>query len=366
MVISYAIVLLSSLSVVTVFAYLLVEDHRDELARERLEQDARQVFAQIRPLFQSESSLNEIARAFDEQARLNDVYLFLGNATGGVVRQASPQDSQEANELTPEALPFDLTGTIEGRLSMREGGTHLYFAVSIARFFQSRNPLNIETLVVSVPRDGVFSIVSDVAPAVLWAGLIGLGVSVLSAFYLARSVHKPIQRLSEATEAIARGDYDHKIPELGSKELRGLGAGLNRMAAQAKSSNQRLRFFVADVSHQLRNPLTSIRGFAQAILDGTAKDTETVQRAAQTIEEESMRMMRQVEQLLELARMQSGQVDMARTPFDVNELLEHCHEIFAIHEKENRIQVRIEIDPLPPVIGDIDRMEQVFVNLIDN
>ena len=77
-------------------------------------------------------------------------------------------------------------------------------------------------------------------------------------------------------------------------------------------------------------------------------------------------MMRQVEQLLELARMQSGQVDMARTPFDVNELLEHCQEIFAVHEKENRIQVRIEIDPLPPVIGDIDRMEQVFVNLIDN
>lgn len=363
---SYAAVLLASLSVVTVVAFFLVENYRDELAWERLKQDTRPILTQVRSLSQTESSLNEISRALEEQAKLNDVYIFVGNATGDIVRQASPQGPQEPIELSPEALPIELSGPTEGRFSVPGDGSHLFYAVSIERFFRSRTSLNIESLVVSVPRDGVFSILADLVPAFLWAGLVGLGVSGLLAFFLARSIYKPIQQLSEATEAIARGDYDREIPVRGSKEVRGLGTGLNRMAAQARSSNQRLRFFVADVSHQLRNPLTSIRGFAQAIIDGTASDAATVQKAAQTIEDESMRMMRQVEQLLELARMQSGQVTMAHEPFDVNELLGHCQEIFAVQEKERRVEIRLKVDPLPPVVGDIDRMEQVFINLIDN
>jgi len=165
---------------------------------------------------------------------------------------------------------------------------------------------------------------------------------------------------------MAQGQYDQEVPVAGPKEVRGLAATFNKMARQVKMSEQRLRYFVADVSHELRSPLTSIRGFAQAMLDGTAGDSDTRSRAAQVIEDESKRMIRQVDELLELSRMQSGQIQMAREPVDMKDLLEHCQEIFTIRAEEKGVLLGTQIEPLMPVVGDIDRLEQVFSNLLDN
>ena len=108
----------------------------------------------------------------------------------------------------------------------------------------------------------------------------------------------------------------------GPTEVKELAAGFNKMAKEVRLSQQRLRNFVADVSHQLRSPLTSIRGFAQAILDGTADDRDTELRAAQVIEDESKRMIRQVDELLELSRIQSGQIQMAQDKVDIKNLMD--------------------------------------------
>jgi two-component system sensor histidine kinase ResE len=138
------------------------------------------------------------------------------------------------------------------------------------------------------------------------------------------------------------------------------------MSKQVKQSQQMLRDFVADASHELRSPLTSIKGFAQAIVDGTAKGKEGQLKAATVIEDESKRMMRLVEELLEFSRLESGQVKMAREPVDLKELLQQCYEIFSMHAEEKGIKLKTEIEPLPSVVGDIDRLEQVFSNLLDN
>jgi len=156
---------------------------------------------------------------------------------------------------------------------------------------------------------------------------------------------------------LAQGQYDQEIPAAGPEEVKGLAVGFNQMARQVKLSQQRLRDFVADVSHQLRSPLTSIRGFAQAILDGTAGDNDARLRAAQVIEDESKRMIRQVDELLELSRIQSGQIQMAREAVDMGELLEHCREIFSLRAEEKGLLLRTEIELLKPVVGDIDRLE---------
>jgi two-component system sensor histidine kinase ResE len=138
------------------------------------------------------------------------------------------------------------------------------------------------------------------------------------------------------------------------------------MMTKVKESQQQLRHFVADVSHQLRTPLTSIQGFAQAILDGTAGDSGTKLKAARVIDDESKRMIRQVEELLELSRIQSGQLQMNHELVDIKELLLHCEEVFSLRSEEKSIHFRADIEPLMPVTGDSDRLEQVFSNLLDN
>ena len=127
-----------------------------------------------------------------------------------------------------------------------------------------------------------------------------------------------------------------------------------------------MRHFVADVSHQLKSPLTSIQGFAQAIQDGTASDEETRLKAARIIEDESRRMIRQVNELLEFSRMQAGQVKLAKEPVDIKETLLRCQEIYALRLEQKKITLKNEISSPAIISGDADRLENVFSNLLDN
>jgi two-component system sensor histidine kinase ResE len=138
------------------------------------------------------------------------------------------------------------------------------------------------------------------------------------------------------------------------------------MTEQVKQSQLQLRHFVADVSHELKSPLTAIQGFSQALIDGTANDEQTRAKAADIINTESKRMRRQVDELLDLSRMQSGQFKMTLETINISELLKHCHDIFEVQAKEKGIQLKIALENPLLVSGDNDRLEQLFCNLLDN
>jgi two-component system phosphate regulon sensor histidine kinase PhoR len=127
-----------------------------------------------------------------------------------------------------------------------------------------------------------------------------------------------------------------------------------------------MRDFVANVSHELKTPLTSIRGFADAIVDGTARGQAEQGRAAGVIRDEALRMTRMVEQLLDLSRIESGQVAMARNPVQVEPLLRACVEQLSPVAQEKGVLLACDCPPVPPLPGDGDRLAQVVTNLLDN
>jgi signal transduction histidine kinase len=172
--------------------------------------------------------------------------------------------------------------------------------------------------------------------------------------------------VKEASRKIALGDYSQRVPVEGPIEVKELAAGFNHMASEVEQSQIRLRQFVADVSHELKSPLTSIQGFAQALLDGTADDEETRFKAASIINGEARRLKRQVDELLELSRMQSGQAPIAMTPLDFNDVITRSVEIYAVQAREKSVELRMHVEPRLSVTGDADRLEQVFNNLLDN
>jgi two-component system sensor histidine kinase ResE len=138
------------------------------------------------------------------------------------------------------------------------------------------------------------------------------------------------------------------------------------MTGEVEQAQTRLRQFVADVSHELKSPLTSIQGFAQALLDGTAADEETQTRAIQIIQSESKRLKRQVDELLELSRMQSGQARLVKERVDITDVLSRSIEIYSVQAKEKQVKLHLYTEPGLMVTGDADRLEQVFNNLLDN
>jgi signal transduction histidine kinase len=156
------------------------------------------------------------------------------------------------------------------------------------------------------------------------------------------------------------------VKEEGAPEVKQLASSFNHMAGEVEGSQTRLRQFVADVSHELKSPLTSIQGFAQALLDGTADTEEARRKAAGIIDSEARRLKRQVDELLELSRMQSGQARIERDPVDIAEVVSRSAEIYSVQAKEKNIALRVSAEPGLTVTGDADRLEQVFNNLLDN
>jgi signal transduction histidine kinase len=204
------------------------------------------------------------------------------------------------------------------------------------------------------------------ARPLILAGGIGLILSALLAWLISRSVARPLQQVADAAHAIAQGDYDQTAPVSGPTEVRHLAQDFNTMTRQVRASRDAQRDFVANVSHELKTPLTSIQGYSQAILDGTAADAETVGRSAAIIHDEAGRMGRMVAELLDLARIESGQIVMRREPVDLGSLLGNLVERFRLRADESGTELTAQVADIPSVTGDGDRLAQVFSNLLDN
>jgi signal transduction histidine kinase len=221
-------------------------------------------------------------------------------------------------------------------------------------------------MVLAVPRPGTLAVLKTFIWPLLVAGAVGIFVSLLIAIFMSRAIYRPIVNITRAARRISEGDYSQRIKPEGPKETRELAESFNNMTEDVEQAQLKLRHFVADVSHELKSPLTSIQGFAQALVDGTASDDETKLKAAQIIDEESRRLKQQVDELLELSRMQSNQARFKRDPVNLREVLEQSAEVFAVQARKKEVVIDSKLDPELVVSGDSDRLEQVFNNLLDN
>jgi len=152
-----------------------------------------------------------------------------------------------------------------------------------------------------------------------------------------------------------------------SVRVRGAVAVLRDVTEEFRVDKMR-KDFVANVSHELRTPLSMLQGYSEALLDDIAATPEERGELVQVIHDESLRMGRLVKDLLDLARMEAGHMEMNFQPLDVNALLSRVYRKFAALAKERQIALsKTEDDPsLAMEAGDGDRIEQVLTNLMDN
>jgi signal transduction histidine kinase len=168
-------------------------------------------------------------------------------------------------------------------------------------------------------------------------------------------------------QAVARGDYRQRVPISGPQEVRALAGDVNTMADSVETSQRTLRDFLANVSHELKTPLTSIRGFSQAMLDGTLDTPDERARAVRVIDFESRRLLHLVGELLDLSRIQSGQQAMSIADVPSKEILSHVEDVFSIRAAEQDVTLTVTPPSPDEVIAvDFDRIEQVLGNLVDN
>ncbi len=201
----------------------------------------------------------------------------------------------------------------------------------------------------------------------VWVGVIALAVAALVAAALARRFTKPVVAAVATTRRIASGDLDATVPvtRREDREFAQLADSINAMGANLARARDQERQFLLSVSHELRTPLTSIRGYADAVLDGTAADA---QAAASVISAESRRLERLVEDLLDLARLDADRFSFHLQTVDAAALAAQVAEGFRPRAEELGIGLTVSSGTDVPlwVVADADRLAQIVANLVEN
>ncbi|TMC54714.1 MAG: HAMP domain-containing histidine kinase [Chloroflexi bacterium] len=242
-----------------------------------------------------------------------------------------------------------------------------YFAAAF-KIPPGRNPIFASYVVIAQPKSlAATAAAGDLATRLLEAGGAALLVAMLLILLVSRTMTRPLTQLAAAAEDIAAGNYGRRVNIKGQDELGMLGSAFNRMAEAVERARKVQRDFLANVSHELKTPLTSLIGFSQALVDGSLLSDVERTRAASIVHEESERVLRMAQELLDLARVEAGSISMHITAVDLRGQLEQELEMVRPRAGTRGLALKLNVsDDIPPVAADPERLHQVLDNLLDN
>jgi signal transduction histidine kinase len=288
--------------------------------------------------------------------------LLLLDAQRSVVFDSGGSDT--LGTIIPVTASTRVANVAEARTSLDGQG---FFAAAV-RIAPARDPIGATFVVVAQPQSLVASTAAgDLAGRLLEAGGVALVVAMMLILLVSRSLTDPLTQLAAAAEDIAAGNYSRRVGIKGQDEIGMLGFAFNRMAEAVERARKVQRDFLANVSHELKTPLTSLIGFSQALVDGSLLSESERTRAATIVHEESERVLRMAQELLDLARVEAGSISMHITAVDLSGQLQQELEIVRPRADVRRLSLNLAVPPdIPPVAADPERLHQVLDNLLDN
>ncbi len=203
-------------------------------------------------------------------------------------------------------------------------------------------------------------------PGLGLAVLAGLSISLLVTWFLSRSIARPIAELASVADAIASGDLDREAKGEGPEEVSRLVRSFNAMVSNLRRLVESQRTLLTNVAHELRTPLTVIQGYAHAVREGLIDDAAAREEALRLIVDESERAARLLTHLLQLTRLESGQVALQVQPVPVASLVQR---VLTRHRRtlaERRIALSIDVPESLTAAGDPDLLEQAVENVVQN
>ena len=224
----------------------------------------------------------------------------------------------------------------------------------------------VGAVLLHIPMKSLQISVSSVGRQILPEAVLAMVMGAVLAFFLTQSQIRPLKEINSAVREFTKGDLTRRVQLDCGGELEELGDSINGMAAELSRLEDSRRSFVANVSHELRSPMTSMRGYVQAMLDGTIPQ-EDMPRYLGIVMDETTRLTDLVRDLLDLSRLESGKFPLTKATFDLNELIARTLINFEGRIDAKRIEVRAELMPGHAwAEGDANRISQVVTNIIDN
>jgi len=354
------VILISTLTLVLLMSYL-VRSHAINSKRQDLLVKGIAAIDLLTPdILSGKLPTND---TLDSISELAGGAIWLINENGSVIAGQPPTgwtNSFEENEQEITDL-FAGNPQTSTRLDRKRNNSSITVALPIP------GALRPMAIFLDAPIKGVNRTVFALERILLYSLLAGIFTAIILGLLISRSLTKPIANISQAARNFAKGSYDSRTTATGNDEIGSLGRTFNSMAQSLTQIEQNRRNFLANVSHELRTPVTSIQALSETILDGLAPKPEQQQRYLTTIVQESKRLGRLINDLLDLSQLEADELSIVCQHINLRTWL--LAEIDNIQPLLVQKELTIHIDVpehLPIVWCDLDRTAQVFTNLITN
>lgn len=315
------------------------------------------------------SQMFEMLRVFSGQLGIDGVtrdFYILDGTTGQVLASSSPDKKMQV-DITPNILAAIRNGDLY-RSNAREN--YLDISVPISN---AKDSVGFIVYILD-NKQVVLNLNAHIFSLILEALLVGFVFSIAVSLIVSKTLLSPIQGMTKAAEAMADGDFTRKIGVESGDEIGILAQTFNDMASQIESMLEELkkaenlrREFVANVSHELRTPLTSIRTYAETIYEDNDIPKDTEEEFLRVIINESDRMTKIVQDLLDLSRFDSGNRKLNIEEFSIERSVRDVYTAVALEAKKRDHVLNLELEwKMPMIKGDRPRIEQVLMNIVSN
>ncbi len=293
-----------------------------------------------------------------------DGEVFITDREGkSLVCSCSDDCSHEDYVVESHILQSAMQGEYKGTYSL--GGLHK------DRFLMAGVPITSDNgdvlgyVFASNPQDILQDYYKAIFNMFLISGLIALFVLLVASYFVASTMVKPLKDMSNVAKKYSRGEFSVRVAEYGEDEVGNLAKLLNNLGQSLATMEMTNRSFIANVSHELKTPMTTISGFIDGILDGTIEPQKQPYYLA-IISSEVKRMSRMVVSMLNLARIEAGELKVEKTQFDAVDII--CQSLFSFEKKieEKSLQIKgLDHEPVT-IFADKDLLHQVVYNLTEN
>ena len=394
---SFMIVLIVALSGVFIGSSFLISEHASRTKEKVLLQKGMEIARIVEKIYSDGNGVNQLHELLNSVDLFLETRVWVIDRSGQVAAMSALQRGAAGNGVRqggqgPRGAGF-------GRGMSGAMGNHVPLFNEMQGVFEGKpwsktieHPYYGEKmLVVAVPfttpngeiggavlLNSPIADLSELTRHIYWyTGILGFFAVLITLFIvyrLTRSIVRPLLSMQEAAGAMARGDYTTRVLVESSDEVGKLGQSINSLAYDLSCSmteverNEKMRRdFVANVSHELRTPLTIIRGYHEAIVDGTITDPERIDKYNHLIRNEMERMERMVKDLLDLSRLQAEQGLMTAEQIPLVEVANTVMNMMKHTARQKDITLSIQANKqIPDIMGNGDRLVQLVLIMLDN